>query len=262
MNRENKLQARRLFCPLVLLLTLVCSNAHGQVPKPDNRRNEPRNNNGAKTGAPETKAVPATPPIDDSVIEERLVGLALKGPMYDASFHEVKIANYKVKSTKKSWFNLLTVSLNYNDQTFVTPVPGQAQYVYPKYYFGLTIPIGTIVSKGSEIKGAKEEVKIAQDHRDDLSRTIRADVLSKYKQYKTYQALVVLESQVVDDIHAAFLQAEKRFNDGSVTIEVYSDASRSYTAEMTKMLNLQLQEDLVKLDIEKIIGVKLETVIN
>ncbi len=95
-----------------------------------------------------------------------------------------------------------------------------------------------------------------------MARTIRADILSKYTEYKTYRSLVVLESQVTDDIHAAFLQAEKRFNDGSVTIEVYSDASRNYTAEMTKLLNLQLQQDLVKLEIEKIIGVKLETVLN
>jgi outer membrane protein TolC len=251
-----KFYTHYLLYPLALFLFLACLNAQGQAGKPDNRKN----NNAARSPLPDTKA-PVVPAVDDSVIQERLVALALMGPLYDASFHEVRIAYYKVKTAKKSWFNLLTVSLNYNDQTFATPVAGQA-YVYPKYFFGLTIPIGTIVSKGSEIKGAKEEVKIAQDNRDNMARTTRADILSKYTEYKTYRALVVLESQVVEDIHAAFLQAEKRFNDGSVTIEVYSDASRAYTAEMTKMLNLQLQEDLVKLDIEKVIGVKLETVIN
>jgi outer membrane protein TolC len=258
MIRENKLRSNYLFLSVALLLTLACSNAHGQVSRPDNRRNDTRssNNNMVKAPLPEAKA-----PTPDSVIEERLVELALKGPLYDASFHQVKIAGYKVKAAKKSWFNLLTVSLNYNDQTFATQNTN-TPYVYPKYYFGLTIPIGTIVSKGSEIKAAREEVKISQDNRDELARTIRADILSKYKQYKTYRALVLLESQVVDDIHAAFLQAEKRFNDGSVTIETYSDASKNYSAEMTKQLNLQLQQDLVKLDIEKMIGVDLETVIN
>jgi outer membrane protein TolC len=259
MNRENKPRSNYLLLPLALLLILACANAHGQATKPDNRRNDTRNNNRAAPKVVLQDAKVSGP--DDSVIEERLVELALKGPLYDASYHQVRISNYKVKAAKKSWFNLLTVSLNYNDQTFATPVAGQA-YIYPKYFFGLTIPIGTIVSKGSEIKAAREDVKISQDNRDNLARTIRADVLSKYLEYKTYRALVVLESQVVDDIHASFLQAEKRFNDGSVTIETYSDASKAYTAEMTKQLNLQLQQDLVKLDIERIIGVKLETVIN
>src|ERR1700733_7141546 len=105
MNRENKPRPHHLLCPLALLLTLACFNAHGQVSKPDNHKNDPRNNIASKT-IPDAKGSQ----VDDSVIEERLVELALKGPLYDASFHEVKIANYKVKSAKKSWFNLLTVS--------------------------------------------------------------------------------------------------------------------------------------------------------
>lgn len=251
-----KFYTHYFLCPLVLFITLGCLDTNGQSTKPDAHKN----NTTVKPTIPDTKT-PAIPAIDDSVIQERLVALALTGPLYDASFHEVKVADYKVKAARKSWFNLLTLSLNYNDQTFAAPVAGQ-QYVYPKYFFGLVIPVGTIVSKGSEIKGAKEGVKIAQDNRDNMARTIRTDVLSKYTQYKTYRSLVVLESQVTDDIHAAFLQAEKRFNDGSVTIEVYSEASRNYTSEMTKLLNLQLQQDLIKLAIEQIIGVKLETVLN
>jgi outer membrane protein TolC len=253
MNRITQFRPDRLLLTFALLLILAVSNdVSGQIPRQDNQKNEGRGNINNSI---------VKQPLADSIIEERLVQLALAQPSYDASAHQVKISNYRVKSAKKSWFNLLTISANYNDQTFATQTT-QTPYVYPKYFFGLTIPIGTIVGKGSEIKAAKEEVKISQDSRDELARTIRADVLSGYAEYKTDRALVVLESQVVDDIHAAFLQAEKRFNDGSVTIEVYSDASRNYSSEMTKLLNLQLQQDLVKLQIEKMIGVKLETVIN
>jgi len=249
----TKFRLDRLLLTVAILLILSCSNnASGQVSRQDNQKKDIHgniNNNTIKQ------------PLADSIIEERLVELALTQPLYDASAHQVRISNYKVKSAKKSWFNLLTISANYNDQTFATQTT-QTPYIYPKYFFGLTIPIGTIVGKGSEIKAAREEVKISQDNRDNLARTIRTDVLSRYAEYKTDRALVVLESQVVDDIHAAFLQAEKRFNDGSVTIEVYSDASRNYSSEMTKLLNLQLQQDLVKFQIEKMIGVKLETVLN
>lgn len=236
---------------VALFLTIACFNkTHAQLYKPKN-----------DTHPATTPTGPKVPP-SDSVIEERLVALALKAPQFDASNHSILIANYKVKSAKKSWFNLLTLSANLNDQTFAAQPTTGAAYVYPKYFFGLVIPIGTIVSKGSEIKAAKEEVKIAEDNRVSMERTARAEVLSKYKEFKNYRALVVLESQVVDDIHAAYLQAEKKFNDGSIAIETYSDASRNYSSEMSKLLNLQLQQDLAKLDLERIIGVRLESVIN
>ena len=236
-----------------LFLTIVCfGKTNAQLYKQVNPKND-------KNSAAPAPRIPPT----DSVIEERLVALALRAPQFDASGHQIQIANYKVSSAKKSWFNLLTLSANLNDQTFAAqPVTTGTAYTYPKYFFGLVIPIGTIVSKGSEIKAAKEEVKVAEANREALERTARAEVLSKYLEYKNYRALVVLQSQVVDDIHAGYMQAEKKFNDGSIAIETYNDASRGYSAEMTKLLNLQLQQDLTRLDLERIIGVRLETVIN
>jgi outer membrane protein TolC len=244
MKRVTRLQRALTILTVALSLTFIgFSSAHAQLYHDKN----------AKPG-------PKVPP-SDSVIEERLVALALNAPQFDASGHQIMIANYKVRAAKQSWFNLLTLSANVNDQTFAVQPQG-AQYVYPKYFFGLVIPVGTIVSKGSEIKAAREEVKVAEDNRATLERTARAEILTKYKEFKNFRAQVVLQSQVVDDIHAAFLQAEKKFKDGSIAIEVYSDASRSYSAEMTKLLNLQLQQDLSQIDIERIIGVRLETVIN
>jgi outer membrane protein TolC len=246
------LTGRGLLALACLVMIGACASA--QNTRPDNKRQDVH---------PTPLYVAKTPP-SDSAIEERLVQLALTKPEYDASGHMIRIAEYKVKAAKKSWFNLLSVSVNYNDQTFAKPAVqnGQTQYIYPKYFFGLTIPIGTIISKGSEIKAAKEEIKIAQDNQDELARTIRVDVLTKYKQYKTFSTLVVLQNQVVDDIHAAFLQTEKRFNEGTATIEAYSVASRTYNEELTKQLNLQLQQDIARLEVEKMIGVRLATVIN
>lgn len=237
--------------PATLFLLAFSISTFGQVNRPQARNSA-------------SQPLPANPPgqKSDSVVEERLVQLALGGPAYDVSFHQIRLSEFKVKAVKKTWFDLLTLSLNYNETTFEKIPAGYGYPVYPKYFFGLVLPIGTLVSKGAQIKAAREDVKINEDNQIILARQIRADVLSKYKQYKTLGIQVVMQNQVVDDIHAAFLQIEKRFNDGTVTIEAYSEASRTYNGELTKQLNLQLQQDMTKLEIEKIIGVKLETVIN
>jgi outer membrane protein TolC len=255
MNKAINTRSRNPLIPVLLFSTFACLNARSQDTRPDKtKKNTPSYNT--------SPLYKSSILLSDSAIEEKLVVLALGGPLYDVSDHQIKIAEYKVKSAKKSWFNLLAISANYNDQTFAKNTPQtQGAYVYPKYFFGLTIPIGTIVTKGTEIKSAREEVAISKDNQKALERTIRADVLAKYKQYKLAKALVVLESQVADDLHTEFLQAEKKFNDGSITIEDYSIALRNNNAELSKLLNLQLQEDMAKLDIEKSIGVRLETVI-
>jgi outer membrane protein TolC len=203
---------------------------------------------------------PATTPINpDSLIQERLVQLALTGPVYSVSTHQIRFAEYNLTRAKRTWLNLLSISADYNDQTFAKP---QAfGYVYPKYFFGLTIPIGLFFTMGPDIKKERENVAIAHDNQEVLAREIRADVLSKYAQYKSYGTLVTLQTNVVDDEEALRKQVEKKFQDGSISIEEYNLANKTYGDDLTKKLNIQLQQELVKIEIEKIIGVNLETLL-
>jgi outer membrane protein TolC len=202
-------------------------------------------------------------PIKDTGVEEKLVQLALQNVVYDVTNRTIQMAHYKVVQAKNSWFDLLTFNLQFNDQSFKQPTQtGGNVYVYPKFYYGIVIPIGTILSKGSVVKSAREEVKIAEDNQIAAALKLRTDVLTLYKSWRVSNSIVLMERQVSDDIHAAFLQTEKRFNDGSVTIEVYSEASRGYSLEMTRLLTYQLDADTKKLQLEQIIGVRLESVIN
>jgi hypothetical protein len=54
---------------------------------------------------------------------------------------------------------------------------------------------------------------------------------------------------------------EKKFQGGSISIEQYNLANKIYGEDLTKKLNLQLQVDLLKIDLEKMIGVNLESVL-
>jgi outer membrane protein TolC len=202
----------------------------------------------------------ASTSLSDSAFQEKLVQLALGGPQYDAAGHQVRIAEYRVRAAKQSWFDLLTLSLNYNDLEFSKKSSAVATYVYPRYFFGLVIPIGTIISKGSTIKSAREDVKISQDNQLMLARQIRADVLTKYAQYKNYRDLAVLQNQIVDDLSVGFTQIEKKFRDGVITLDAFNLASHNFNEENAKKLSIQLQAEITKYDLERLIGVKLESV--
>ena len=195
----------------------------------------------------------------DSLFQERLVKLALDGPLFRGTDHRNRINELELKRARNSWTNLLTVSLNYNDQTFTKNNNVNAAYVYPKYFFGLNIPLGTLLSR-TEVKAAKEQIAISKDNQEQLYRNIRADVLGKYKQYKNFNELIILQNEVVVEEEIAAKDAKEKFLPGTITREDYNKALKLYNEESAKLLNLQLQQEILKLEIERIIGTTLENV--
>jgi outer membrane protein TolC len=198
--------------------------------------------------------------MSDTVVENRLVELAMQSPLYSASNHQIKVNELDLKRAKNSWLNLLSISTNYNDQSFAktntaTPV------VYPKYFLGVTIPLGVIFSQGNQVKTAKEAVGLGKDQQEQLRRSIKADILSKYRQYRLYSSMIEMQSELINDVLANADQAEKDFKKGTITVESYISSIKTKNEELGKNMNLQFQQDLVKLEIEKIIGVPLESVL-
>jgi outer membrane protein TolC len=250
----------RLLTLTCLAVTLIAHTAEGQHVIGSRSKND-------SVPPPPTlfrNANPNSRPVNsDSVIEERLVQLALAGPVYDVSGHQINVAENALIRAKRSWLNLLTFSFDYNnlDLPQKSSVAAQNNYVYPKYFFGITIPIGLFFTMGPDIKTGRENVAIQRDNQLQLARTIKADVLTKYIQYKSYSTQIAIQSTVVDDEEALRKQTEKKFQDGSISIEQYNLANKLYGEDMTKKLNLQLDQDLLRIDIEKMIGISLESVL-
>jgi outer membrane protein TolC len=185
-------------------------------------------------------------------------------PEYDATTHQDKIDELRLKQSKATWLNLLTLSMQLNDQSFNQPkaAPGQVTYVYPKYYFGVNIPLGIIFSQGNTVRQAREALLLSRDQQQMLAAQIKANVLSKYRQYRNWDDMITMEGELLNDVLAISTQAEQNFKNGSITVETYIGAQRMKNEEMVKLKNLQLAQDLVRYDLERMIGVPLEDVLH
>lgn len=197
----------------------------------------------------------------DTNIEKRLVALALAGPTFDASYHQNRINELDLRRAKSAWLNLLTVSTSYYDQSG-NKSNGNTTYVIPKYYFSLSIPLGIIFSQGNQIKTARESMAMTKDRQEDLARTLKAEVLGKYKQYRNYGFQVEMQNEMINDVLATSSQIEDQFKKGQVTVDVYIASQKGRNEELSKLMGMHLNQDLIKLDIEKMIGVPLESVLN
>jgi len=196
----------------------------------------------------------------DSVraIEEKLVALALNGPAMKEAEHRGKINQYQLQAAQNQWMNILSFSINYNDLNLAKQ-PTNTPVVFPRYFFGLTIPLGTLLSR-TQIRSAKESIEISKANVEQLKRTITAEVLSKYAQYRAYNELITLQSELINDVQAQLLQTEEKFRKGTATIENYTAAQSAKNNELARLIDLRLQQQLVKFDIESMIGTSLESV--
>lgn len=210
-----------------------------------------------------TSAVDTLPTNDstDIYIQKKLIELALNSPFYTASNYQNKIREQELKKARSAWLNLLAISTNYNDQSFANQATTNP-IVYPKYFFGLTIPLGVIFSSGSNIKSAKAAVAYGKEEQIQLARTIEADILTKYNNYKLHTQLIKIQIELINDISAQVSSTEENFRKGIVTVDSYLTALRTNNEELSKLLTLRNDQKAIQLEIEKIIGVPLEQVLS
>ena len=194
-----------------------------------------------------------------SAIEEKLVALALQTPEFNNIEHQSKIDEYQLKAAQNQWMNLLAFSVNYNERTFDKSSTANS-YVYPRYNLGLTVPLGTIFSK-TAVKSAKESVAIGKNNREILRKTIRQEVLTKYKEYVAYGKLIEMQSEMLNDVQTQLAQVEEKFRAGTLPLEAYNAAQKGTASETAALINLKLQQEIKELEIEQMIGVPLESVL-
>jgi outer membrane protein TolC len=247
MNNKTSNQFFGLKKQTVLLYLLFAAVIFFQLPQVN-----------AQTNTVKADTTKSTEPMS---VEDTLVMLALNSPTYKSSANQNKINEYQLKAAKNNWLNLLSLSGNFNNRNNVAvqPAPGGIGLA-PAYFFGVNLPIGVLFSRTS-VKAAREQIQISNNTQEQLSRNIEADILTKYRRYQNYEQVLILQRQTLDDEETAFLQAKEKFRTGQIPIEQYNTAQKTYTGEFTKKLDLEMQMDLLRIEIERIIGTTLEPIL-
>ncbi|UYQ95244.1 TolC family protein [Chitinophaga horti] len=200
-----------------------------------------------------------TPPAVQTDIREKLVQLALKHPTLketDALKSKYQASIRKVNST---WLDMIVVGVNLNEVT--TGQLDQNQFgnlYFPLWNVGINVPLGSFFGKPAEKKMARMDVQMAVAKRESQELTIRATVLTRYEDYLLKKELLRLQSEMTEDDLAAFTQAEQKFTTGAIDYDAYSGASKRYNAELVKKITLERDLAVAVIELEEMIGVKLE----
>jgi outer membrane protein TolC len=200
-------------------------------------------------------------------IRERLVQLAMNNPAYEVSDRLTNVAYYQLHLAKGNWLSSISAQYNANDYTLfhnkattTNGVTTQPIY-YPQYNFGLSLPFDIFTRNINNIKIAREQYLIAQANRNDKFRQIKADVLTKYEDYLLAKQKLELQIQMTEEAYTNYQIAERDYRQNVIKAEDYNKAYKNWAGEQVTKLDLQRNLNVTKIDLEKIIGVKLDDVI-
>lgn len=201
-------------------------------------------------------------PVDAPTVTKlkvRLVELALENPALQAVGYQAEAAKYETNRAKAGWLNMLTASGNLNEYTIKGGTASNS-LLFPRYNFGVTVPLGSFISIPAEVKAAKATRKRYEELRKSDGQDIKAKVLTAYEEYAANKQLLELHLPLLEDAFTYYKQMEAKFTKGETdaTVDIYNAAYRVYNTEMVRKITLERELKQSKFALEAIIGMTLE----
>lgn len=197
--------------------------------------------------------------LPDSLIKERLVQLVMDNPALHASDAMVGTAEYELKRAKTSWLNTINVSGNLNELVInnatINGLP--ASTLFPKYNFGLTIPLGLFGRQEKNI--AREKIRLYEAQYEENRRALVKRVLIRYEEFKEKRELFELQRQMTDGQLATYQNKQRDFASGKSTDpgEINKEY-QLYVEQKSKQRTREMEYNVARLELEELIGMRLE----
>lgn len=194
-------------------------------------------------------------------LEERLVQLAWANHPENKIFqNEVESSAYKIVDKKAAWLEKILIQGNLNEFTLAGSDDVRSQF-FPRYNFGISIPLGIFVQIPQEVKIAKKEYESAIESVNARKLYIRSETLKRYQNYQRLKETFDIQSQMTQDVENQLSLTESKFKSGEETFENYSKVLEKLNHQKMNLLNTKYDLNLAIIELEELIGLKLEEVL-
>lgn len=187
-------------------------------------------------------------------------------PRVKALKDRIDLAKIGVSKAGLSWFDFFTFSYIYQpNNTLNYTVPSTTSTTTNRFLFngiqlGLSLNLGSLLLKPSNIKTAKTEVNIAGEEQNEYLITLTTDVKRRYFTYLLQQNLVKIQTQAYQDMQTSVKQTSYKFQKGEVPFETYNASLLSASTRAEQKLQAETNFFIAKSELEALIGAKLEDI--
>jgi outer membrane protein TolC len=193
---------------------------------------------------------------------EKLVQLAWKNhPSNEVIRRDVNVATFAVRQSAASWLDVVRFTGNMNEFTInpQSDVFGRSAF-YPRYNVSASISLGMFLSIPYTTRMNKERLYQAQANVNVQKLTVRNQVLKAYNEYVLREKIYKVQSQLLMDNETSHKLIEQRFKNGETNFETYSLSLSNYSSMTVSQLESERNFKNAKLDLEQLIGMRLEDV--
>ncbi|MFT4094889.1 MAG: TolC family protein [Niabella sp.] len=206
------------------------------------------------------------PEANDPILQKYIDLAFLNAPakiVADATFEKAQAQ--KVIATM-GLFDIFNAGYYYSPakNTGLVPITssgsGSTNLVMQGFQFGVSANLGSLLSRPATIKAAKADYKIAKAQHDDYRLTLINNVKSNYYDYLAAKKQLELITLGAKDLKSILNNAQTQFQNGTITIDVYTAAKSASISADAGVLNAEVSFLKSKNALENIIGSKLEMV--
>ncbi|MGI4749807.1 MAG: TolC family protein [Janthinobacterium lividum] len=199
-------------------------------------------------------------------LEKLITSAKSNYPRVKALKDRIDLAKIGVSKAGLSWFDFFTFSYIYQpNNTLNYTVPSTTSTTTNRFLFngiqlGLSLNLGSLLLKPSNIKTAKTEVNIAGEEQNEYLITLTTDVKRRYFTYLLQQNLVKIQTQAYQDMQTSVKQTSYKFQKGEVPFETYNASLLSASTRAEQKLQAETNFFIAKSELEALIGAKLEDI--
>jgi outer membrane protein TolC len=193
---------------------------------------------------------------------EKLVQIAWRNnPSNEAIRRTVNVAEYDVKLSSAQWLDIVSFTGNLNQFTLnpQSDVFGRSAY-WPKYNVHASLSLGQLLSIPASTKKSKEQLAINQANVNTQKLLVRNAVLKAYNEFQMREKIFKVQSQLLMDNETSHKLIEQRFKNGETNFETYSQSLSNYSTMTIGQMEAERDYKNAKLDLEQLIGMRLEDV--
>lgn len=205
------------------------------------------------------------PDISYPFLDKLILAAKNNYPRVKAYQHRADLAKINISKAKISWFDLFTFSYIYqpnNTLNYTIPAANPTtttnRFLFNGIQAGVSVNLGSLLTKPYNIKTAKEDLKIVSDEQSEYLITLTTDVKHRYFTYLLQQNLLKLQTQSYQDFQSLLKQTRYKFQKGEITFEAYNAALLSASARTEQKMQAEGNFFIAKSELEAIVGIKLE----
>jgi outer membrane protein TolC len=201
--------------------------------------------------------------VKDVDFGEKLVQIAWRNnPTNDVAKRQVTIAKLDKKRFSADWLNFVNFQSNLNPSTIDRAVNGNTGNgnFYPIWNIRLSLNLGAFFTIPYDTKKAKQMIAVAEDDLNSQKLELRANVLKAYNDYLLAEKSYKIQTQMLSDTESSFKLIEQKFKNGETNFESYVSSLNNYNRLSISILEAENNYKNSKLDLERLIGIKLEDV--